>query len=51
LRIVTYNDLHLEFGSGWLFPPEANGDVPPEAKGPVIVTVNPAGGTPNPRPA
>jgi predicted MPP superfamily phosphohydrolase len=27
LRIITYSDLHLEFGSGWTFPSEANGDV------------------------
>ena len=27
MRIITYSDLHLEFGSGWRLPPEANGDV------------------------
>jgi predicted phosphodiesterase len=27
MRIITYSDLHLEFGSGWMLPPEANGDV------------------------
>ena len=27
MRIITYSDLHLEFGSGWTLPPEANGDV------------------------
>jgi|SRR5450755_1210639 hypothetical protein len=27
MRIITYSDLHLEFGSGWIFPPDANGDV------------------------
>jgi predicted phosphodiesterase len=27
MRIITYSDLHLEFGSGWTLPPEADGDV------------------------
>jgi predicted phosphodiesterase len=27
MRIITYSDLHLEFGSGWMLPPDANGDV------------------------
>jgi predicted phosphodiesterase len=27
MRIITYSDLHLEFGSGWTLPPEAHGDV------------------------
>jgi hypothetical protein len=27
MRIITYSDLHLEFGSGWILPPDANGDV------------------------
>jgi len=31
MRIITYSDtysdLHLEFGSGWMLPPHANGDV------------------------
>lgn len=27
MRIITYSDLHLEFGSGWLLPPEVEGDV------------------------
>jgi predicted phosphodiesterase len=27
MRIITYSDLHLEFGSGWALPPEARGDV------------------------
>jgi len=27
LKIVTYSDLHLEFGSGWTLPEKANGDV------------------------
>lgn len=27
MRIITYSDLHLEFGSGWMVPPNANGDV------------------------
>jgi predicted phosphodiesterase len=27
LKIVTYSDLHLEFGSGWTLPAEADGDV------------------------
>jgi len=26
MRIITYSDLHLEFGSGWMLPPNANGD-------------------------
>jgi len=26
-RIITYSDLHLEFGSGWMLPPAVNGDV------------------------
>src|SRR5260370_22736970 len=26
MRIITYSDLHLEFGSGWMLPPDANGD-------------------------
>lgn len=26
-RIISYSDLHLEFGSGWMLPPDANGDV------------------------
>ena len=27
MKIITYSDLHLEFGSGWTLPPAANGDV------------------------
>src|ERR1700683_3403258 len=27
MKIITYSDLHLEFGSGWALPPEADGDV------------------------
>jgi predicted phosphodiesterase len=27
MRIITYSDLHLEFGSAWTLPPEADGDV------------------------
>ena len=27
MRIITYSDLHLEFGSGWMLPPDANADV------------------------
>jgi predicted phosphodiesterase len=27
MRIITYSDLHLEFGSGWKLPPDTNGDV------------------------
>jgi predicted phosphodiesterase len=27
MRILTYSDLHLEFGSGWSLPPEADGDL------------------------
>jgi predicted phosphodiesterase len=27
MRIITYSDLHLEFGSGWTLPAEACGDV------------------------
>jgi hypothetical protein len=27
MRIITYSDLHLEFGSGWMLPPIVNGDV------------------------
>jgi hypothetical protein len=27
MRIITYSDLHLEFGSGWILPPAVNGDV------------------------
>ena len=27
MKIITYSDLHLEFGSGWTLPAEANGDV------------------------
>ena len=27
MRIITYSDLHLEFGSGWTLPPEASGDL------------------------
>jgi predicted phosphodiesterase len=27
MRIITYSDLHLEFGSDWALPPEADGDV------------------------
>ena len=27
MRIITYSDLHLAFGSGWMLPPDANGDV------------------------
>jgi len=27
MKIITYSDLHLEFGSGWTLPPEAHGDV------------------------
>jgi predicted MPP superfamily phosphohydrolase len=27
MRIVTYCDLHLEFGSGWALPSNAHGDL------------------------
>jgi len=27
LKIITYSDLHLEFGSGWTLPAEADGDL------------------------
>jgi predicted phosphodiesterase len=27
MRILTYSDLHLEFGSGWTIPREADGDL------------------------
>lgn len=27
MKIITYSDLHLEFGSGWILPPEAAGDL------------------------
>jgi predicted phosphodiesterase len=27
MRIITYSDLHLEFGSGWMLPPAVQGDV------------------------
>ena len=27
MRIITYSDLHLEFGSGWILPPDTNADV------------------------
>jgi predicted MPP superfamily phosphohydrolase len=27
MRIITYSDLHLEFGSGWMLPPAVYGDV------------------------
>jgi tartrate dehydratase beta subunit/fumarate hydratase class I family protein len=27
MRISTYSDLHLEFGSGWTLPPAVSGDV------------------------
>ncbi len=27
MRIITYSDLHLEFGSGWILPPTINGDL------------------------
>ena len=27
MRIVTYSDLHLEFGSGWVLPADLDGDV------------------------
>jgi len=27
MRIITYSDLHLEFGSGWTLPRAVNGDV------------------------
>jgi predicted MPP superfamily phosphohydrolase len=27
MRIITYSDLHLEFGSSWMLPPAVNGDV------------------------
>jgi predicted phosphodiesterase len=27
MRIITYSDLHLEFGSSWTPPPDANGDL------------------------
>lgn len=27
MRILTYSDLHLEFGSRWSLPPEADGDL------------------------
>jgi predicted phosphodiesterase len=27
IRIITYSDLHLGFGSGWTLPPEASGDL------------------------
>jgi hypothetical protein len=25
MRIITYSDLHLAFGSGWMLPPAVNG--------------------------
>jgi hypothetical protein len=27
MRIITNSDPHLELGSGWMLPPNANGDV------------------------
>jgi hypothetical protein len=27
MRILTDSDLHLEFGSGWTLPPQAEGDL------------------------
>jgi hypothetical protein len=27
MRSITYSYLHLEFGSGWILPPDASGDV------------------------
>lgn len=27
MRIITYSDLHLEFSSGWMLPPDATGDL------------------------
>ena len=27
MRIITYSDLHLEFGSGWMLAPAVSGDV------------------------
>jgi predicted phosphodiesterase len=27
MKIITYSDLHLEFGSGWTLPPDADGDL------------------------
>jgi predicted phosphodiesterase len=27
MRIITFSDLHLEFGSGWILPAEVHGDV------------------------
>src|SRR5262249_48680674 len=27
VRIITYSDLHLEFGSGWKLPAQASGDL------------------------
>ena len=27
MKIITYSDLHLEFGSGWTLPPEVDGDL------------------------
>ena len=27
MRIITYSDLDLEFGSGWILPPTMHGDV------------------------
>src|SRR5262245_53315371 len=27
MRIITYSDLHLEFGASWIIPPDADADV------------------------
>ena len=27
MKIITYSDLHLEFGSGWSLPSDIDGDV------------------------
>lgn len=27
MRIITYSDLHPEVGSGWMLPPDSDGDV------------------------
>jgi hypothetical protein len=39
MGIITYSDLHLEFGSGWMLPPDANGDVMILAGGLAIVPI------------
>ena len=36
VRIITYSDLHLEFGSGWMLPPDGNGDVHDHCAGDIV---------------